>query len=152
MLEKISRAAKVGIVGSLIGIAGCSKTSVEDSVSVISAEGKRPIETLGEVNPINTGFYTDMDSDGINDFLIFRGNTLYFSKGLGNNSYQTEVSVVKVKEPVIAYRIDTPPKPRKPYFVYFNSSRQGFLQENMGLNSMGRPIFADAEATSGFDF
>lgn len=161
--------AKVGLMCSLIGILGCTKQHVETpiqqsqsqpastnanySVSVISSEGKKPIdETLGEVQP-NKGYYADMDNDGINDFVIFKGdNTLYFSKGLGNNAYQAEVPVVKVKDHVIAYRIDIPPKPRRPYLVYFNATRKGYFQENMGLNSQGRPIFADAEANTVFDF
>ena len=171
MLEKIifkkkaHTAFQIGIAFSILAIAGCNKQKIEVppqtssvsnnnySVSIISTEGKKPLEEkLGDVDPVNRGFQLDINDDGIIDNVILRGDTLFFSKGLGNNTYKPEIPVLKIKEQIIAYRVESPPKPARPRLIYFNSFRIGYSQENRGLNSQGLPIFADAEATTGFDF
>ena len=99
------------IAGALFG--GCGREGRVDnkelsSVPTISYESRTPVgEKIDpkNISPTNDGYTFDIDGDSIPDFAIMRGNTLYFSKGLGNGRFERETPILKINGNLIAYNL-----------------------------------------------
>jgi hypothetical protein len=113
---------------------------------IISSEGKKPFEKLDRNTLVNLpGFNVDFDVDGTNDFVSMRDNTLYFSKGIGEGKLENEKPIARVKGNVTAYSIRSSADQQRPYLVFFDEKDNGYIQPNLGTNTLGLPYLGDVE-------
>jgi hypothetical protein len=123
-----------------------SQSLVQYETPEISSEGRKLFETLDKNTLTNLpGFNVDFDGDGTIDFVTMSDNTLYYSKGLGNDKFGREIPIVKLKGTVVAYSIRSTPDQSRPYLVFFDEKDNGYMQPNLGTNSLGIPYLGDVE-------
>jgi len=135
---------------------GCSKENLPNSESFqppqISYEGRAPVGEKVDpalISPENNGYNLDMDGDKVQDFVIFRSQTLFYAKGKSDGSKYAELPILNVKGNLMAYMVQEEAQPNGktiPVFHFWNDQKDGFLQKCLGVNGAGIPFFGDIES------
>jgi hypothetical protein len=152
---------KIKHLGLVLLLAGCSEkqqivippalpTASFKDVPTISYEGRTPVGEKVDpatISPNNVGYRLDMDGDGIIDFAIMSGNTLYYAKG-SSKANKDLIPVLVIKGTLIAYYVMPEADSKgvlRPKLLFWNDKRDGFFQRCLGVDAHGLPYFGEVE-------
>ena len=87
------------------------------------------------VRPDNPGYLMDLNGDGVVDFILLSGNTVYFKA----SNTGTAIPILTIKAEIVAYRIDADG------IFFWNRNHDGFVQRKIGVNG-NLPYYGNVES------